>query len=81
MDSALTSIIGPWGQLGIVGSVVLALGTMIWLQWQHIRAASAAHLADVKACGEKHADLLARKIESDNALANALNRIADRIKP
>ena len=81
MDPALNSIIGPWGQLGIVGSVVLALGVTVYLQWQHIKDCAAAHLADVKACGDKYADLMGKKIESDNALANALERIGDRIKP
>ena len=81
MDPALNGIVGPWAQLGIMGSVVLALGATVYLQWQHIKSCAAAHLADVKACGEKHAELLGRKIESDNALANALERIGDRIKP
>ena len=52
MDPALNAIIGPWAQLGIVGSIVLALGATVYLQWQHIKACSAAHLADVKAFGE-----------------------------
>jgi hypothetical protein len=29
MDPALNSIIAPWAQLGIVGSVVLALGVTV----------------------------------------------------
>ena len=81
MDPALNSIVGPWGQFGIVGSIVVALGKVRFLQWKHIKECAAAHLADVKACADKHADLMARKIESDNALANALERISDRIKP
>lgn len=81
MDPALNHILAPWAQFGIVGSVVLALGAVAWLQWRHIVALGAAHLADVKACGDRHAELLARKIESDNALANAIERIGDRIKP
>jgi hypothetical protein len=81
MDPALNAIIGPWAQLGIVGSVVLALGATVYMQWQHIKACSAAHLADVKAFGEKYADVLIKKSESDNALANAIERIGDRIKP
>jgi hypothetical protein len=81
MDPALNSIIGPWGQLGIVGSVVLALGVTVYLQWRHIIDQSAAHLADVKACAATTAELLVKKIESDNALANALERLSDRVKP
>lgn len=79
MDPALNGIVGPWGQFGIVGSVVVALGAVCWFQWRHIRDVGAQHLADVKACGERHADLLVKKIESDNALANALERLSDRV--
>lgn len=80
MDPALNGIIGPWGQWGIVGSIVLAEGLVIYLQWLHIKDTAAAHLADVKAAGDKYADVLTKKIESDNALANAIVRIGDRIK-
>src|SRR3979490_700570 len=81
MDPALNGIIAPWAQLGIVGSVVLALGVTVYLQWRHIVDLYAAHLADVKACAAANADLLIKKAESDNALANAIERIGDRIKP
>jgi hypothetical protein len=81
MDPTLNGIVAPWAQLGIVGSVVLALGVTVYLQWQHIKDCSAEHLADVKAFGEKYADVLIKKSESDNALANAIERIGDRIKP
>jgi hypothetical protein len=64
-----------------VGSVVLALGVTVYLQWKHIVDLYAAHLADVKACATTNAELLVKKIDSDNALANALERIGDRIKP
>ena len=50
MDPALNGIVAPWAQLGIVGSVVLALGVTVYLQWRHIVDLYAAHLADVKAC-------------------------------
>ena len=53
----------------------------VYLQWQHIKDVTAAHLADVKAFGDKYADVLIKKSESDNALANAIERIGDRIKP
>ena len=81
MDPAISGIIAPWAQLGIVGSVVLALGVTVYLQWKHIVDLYAAHLADVKACAATNAELLVKKIDSDNALANALERIGDRIKP
>lgn len=74
------AIIAPWAQYGIVGSVVIALGVVAWMQWLHIKTLGEAHLLDVKACGDRYADLLGKKIESDNALANALERIGDRIK-
>jgi hypothetical protein len=79
MDPALNAIVAPWAQLGIVGSV--ALGVTVYLQWRHIVDLYAAHLADVKACAAQNADLLVKKTESDNNLANALERIGDRIKP
>jgi hypothetical protein len=81
VDPAISGIIAPWAQLGIVGSVVLALGVTVYLQWKHIVDLYAAHLADVKACATTNAELLVKKIDSDNALANALERIGDRIKP
>ena len=81
MDSTLNGIIAPWAQLGILGSVVLALCVTVYLQWRHIVDLYAAHLADVKACAASNADLLLKKTESDNALANALERVSDRIKP
>jgi hypothetical protein len=77
----LNGIIAPWAQLGIVGSVVLALGVTVVLQWRHILGMYAAHMADVKACADRQTDMLGKKIESDNALANALERLSDRVKP
>jgi hypothetical protein len=81
MDSTLNGIVAPWAQLGIVGSVVLALGVTVYLQWRHIVELYAAHLADVKSCAAQNADMLVKKTESDNNLANAIERIGDRIKP
>jgi len=74
------AIIAPWAQLGVVGSVVIALGAICFLQWKHINALRDAHLADVKACGAKTEDLLSRKIESDNALTMALTLLKDTLK-
>jgi hypothetical protein len=79
MEPALNGIVAPWAQLGIVGSV--ALGVTVYLQWRHIVDLYAAHLADVKACATANADMLLKKTESDNNLANAIERIGDRIKP
>lgn len=76
-----SAIITPWAQYGILGSVVIALGTTVYMQWRHIVDQAAAHLADVKGCGDKTEAMLAKKIESDNALANAIERLTDRVKP
>jgi hypothetical protein len=76
----LSAILGPWAQLGIVGSIVIALGSVCYLQWQHIKEQAAAHLADVKAMAEKHAELLVENTKTLTALANAIERIGDKIK-
>jgi hypothetical protein len=80
MDAAATAIVAPWAQYGILGSVVLALGVVVVFQWRHINYVVAAHMADVKACADRYADLMTKKIESDNALTNVIERIGDRIK-
>lgn len=80
MDPTLNSILGPWGQFGIIGSVVIALGATVFLQWHHIKTLSAAHLADVKAYGDKYAELLIENSKTQTALANAIERIGDKIK-
>jgi hypothetical protein len=72
MDPALNGIIGPWGQLGIVGSVVLALGACVIFLWRSLSEARAAHLGEVKACAAQTLDIAMKKIESDNNLARAL---------
>ena len=79
MDPAISGIIAPWAELGIVGSVVLALGITVYLQWQHIKEQAAAHLADVKACATSNR-AAGQEDRVDNALANALERIGDRMK-
>jgi hypothetical protein len=80
MDPTLNSIVGPWGQLGIVGSVVIALGVTVWLQWKHIVSITAAHLADVRTYGDKYAELLVENSKTQTALANAIERIGDKLK-
>jgi hypothetical protein len=71
------AIIAPWMQLGIVGSVVIALGVVVVMQWRRINEVTAAHMADVKACGLRSEDLLTKKIESDNALTIALTLLKE----
>lgn len=80
MDPALNSVIAPWGQLGIVGSVVIGLGVVAWRLWGSVTEAKAAHLADVKAYADKYAELLIKNSETMTALANAIERIGDKIK-
>lgn len=75
MDAATTAIIAPWAQYGILGSVVLALGVVVALQWKRINAVIDAHLAEVKACNAQTLDLTVKKIESDNKLADALEGV------
>jgi hypothetical protein len=76
----LTAILGPWAQLGIVGSIVVALGTVCVYQWQHIKAQAAAHLADVKVYADKYSDVLLETSKTQTALANAIERIGDKLK-
>jgi hypothetical protein len=76
----INAIIGPWGQWGIVGSVVVALGTVCYIQWNHIKTQAAAHLADVKAYGDKYAEILVENSKTQTALANAIERIGDKIR-
>lgn len=80
MEPALNSILSPWGQLGIVGSIVIALGVTVYLQWKHIIARSDSHLADVKAYGDKYAEVLIENSKTQTALANAIERLGDKIK-
>jgi hypothetical protein len=75
MDATTNAIVGPWAQLGIVGSVVLALGVVVVWLMRELTAARAAHIAEVKACGAQTLDLALKKIESDNKLANALEGV------
>jgi hypothetical protein len=73
-------IIAPWAQYGVLGSVVLALGGTVWLQWNHIKAVTEAHLSDVKAFGTQYAAALTETAKTNAALAAAIERIGDRIK-
>jgi len=91
MDPALNSIIGPWGQFGIVGSVVLALGVVNVFQWRRseghqrtVDALHAARLADSKECQEKYVDILVKNLETNNRMADgmeAFERVVDKVRP
>jgi hypothetical protein len=76
----VSTVLGPWAQLGIVGSVVIALGYVVWLQWQHINKVTADHLADVKMFGTQYAAALTETSKTNSQLAAAIERIGDRIK-
>jgi len=72
VNDPLTPLLGVWGQLGIVGSVVIALAWIAYHLWQKLHATSAAHLAEVKSCATVMQDVAVKKIESELKMANAL---------
>jgi hypothetical protein len=72
MDQVTTALLGPWQQLGLVGSIVIALGAALSWTVRMLLAANRDHLAEVKACSAQVQDLTLKKIESDNKLAVAL---------
>lgn len=90
MDPALNSIIGPWSQLGIVGSVVLALGVLNVFQYRERSALQtkneALHEArrlDAERCQEKYVDILVKNLETNNRMADgmeAFERVVDKVK-
>jgi len=76
MDPTLTAAgLGPWTQLGIVGSVVLALAWTVILLWRALSQTRAEHMADVRSAHAQTLDITIRKIESDNNLARALEGV------
>jgi hypothetical protein len=87
----LNSIIGPWGQLGIVGSVVLALGAANVFQWREraglqtkCDALHEARRQDAERCQEKYVDILVKNLETNNRMADgmeAFERVVDKVKP
>lgn len=91
MDPALNSIIGPWGQWGIVGSVVVALGLVNVFQWRRNEtlqskcdALHEARRADAEKCTEKYVDILVKNLETNNRMADgmeAFERVVDKVKP
>jgi hypothetical protein len=76
MDPALTAAgLGPWAQLGIVGSVVVALSGTVVLLWRALSQTRVEHMADVRSAHSQTLDITIRKIESDNNLARALEGV------
>lgn len=87
----LTPIIGPWGQLGIIGSVVIALGAVNVFQWRRgekqqatIDALHEARRLDAERCTDKFVDILVKNLETNNRMADgmeAFERVVDKVKP
>ena len=76
MDPALTAAgLGPWAQLGIVGSVVIALAGTVILLWRALSQSRAEHMDDIRGCHAQTLDIAIKKIESDNKLAHALEGV------
>lgn len=73
MDQATTAIVAPWAQLGVIGSVVLALGIVCVLLWRSLTEARKEHMAEIRACHVQSVDLLKQTIESNNKLADAID--------
>lgn len=72
MNDPVSAVMGPWAQLGIVGSVVIALGIVCVFLWRALSDSKKDHLAEVKFCAAQMLDVTVKKIESDNKLADAL---------
>lgn len=75
MEKAADAILAPWQQLGLVGSVVIALAVICVMLWRSREASHAAHLAEVRACAAQTLEITLKKIESDNKLADALEGV------
>ena len=74
MDPTLTAAgLAPWAQMGILGSVVIALAGTVVLLWRQLDRRTESHLQAVQRCHDQTLDITVRKIESDNKLAHALD--------
>lgn len=80
MNDPLTPILGPWGQFGVLGAVVVALGWVAFHLWQRLHKAQDAHLAEVRSCAETARELAVKKIESELKMANALEGLETIVK-
>ena len=81
MDATLTAAgLGPWAQLGVVGSVVVALSGTVVLLWRALSHTRAEHLDELRNCHAQTLDITVRKIESDNKLAHALEGLEAVVK-
>lgn len=82
MEAAADAIVKTWAERGLVGAVVLSLGIVVILFWRKIDALHEARRVDHKECTDRYTDMLARKIESDNRMADgmeAFERVVDKV--
>lgn len=71
MDKAIESALGPWTQLGVVGSVVISLAVIGILLWRKLEASQQARLDEAKAFAKQTLDAAVANIHSNNKLADA----------
>ena len=91
LNQIVGPIVGPWAQLGIVGTVVLALAVANIVQWRRaeglqrtIDALHDARLADREKFSDRIADLLIKSIDASNRVSDgmqAMERIFEKVKP
>jgi hypothetical protein len=91
MDAVLNQIVGPWAQLGIVGTVVLALAVANIVQWRRAESLQRtidqlhdARLADRDRHADRIADLLVKSLDTSNRVSDgmeAMERIFEKVKP
>jgi hypothetical protein len=75
VNDPLTSLIGPWGQFGIWGAVVVALGWAVLHLWKNLNESRTAHLTEVRRCGDEMRDMAVKQIDSNHKLASALEGV------
>lgn len=80
MNDPITVALGPWGQLGLAGSLVIILALVCWKLFNYLAEAKEKHLADVKGFADKLSDIIVDNAKSQTALASAIDRIGDRVK-
>lgn len=82
-DKVADAVITPWIQMGIVGSVVLALAVVVIVLWRRDTAASTARatemremndarLKEVRECGAQYLETTKQLMTSNNKLADSL---------
>lgn len=83
----ISALLGPWAQLGVVGTVVIALALDRRSLWTRIKEltekgdrAADRHLADVKDCAEKNAQIVSENTKAYAALASAIERMGDKLR-